>query len=185
MLREMTSQTRLDLITLQSWTHEVCLMVEASKRRKGCTSPASGFVLFRRICNFWGCCSLAYSSSHQVFKTLQSCRGVSFSLYHLFVCLLYCSHELSLIQKLNSKMAFRRKQHICSSFSTLQFKGSVPPVFPYLLILLLTALLHRSHHRQLLDSRLLFCAANYWQDCVPVWTLSDVGPRRCVVGRAG
>lgn len=82
-------------------------------------------------------------------------------------------------------MAFRKKQHVCSSFSTLQFKGSVPAVFSYLPILLLTALLHRSLRRQLLDSRLRFCAANYWQDCVPVWTLSDVGLRRCVMGHTG
>lgn len=116
-------------------------------------------------------------------KSLRHCSHVggcpSVCPYHPFVCLLYCSHGF------NSKMAFRKNQHICSTFSTLRFKGCVPPVFPYLPILLLTALLHRSLHRQLLNSRLLFCAANCWQDRVPVWTLSDVGLRRCVMGRAG
>lgn len=119
-------------------------------------------------------------------KSLRHCSHVrecpSVRIIPLYICSVAA---MSLIQKFNSKMAFRKKQHICSSFSTLQFKGSVPPVFPYILVLLLTALLHRSLRRQLLDSRLLFCAANYWQDCVPVWTLSDVGLRRCVMGRAG
>lgn len=153
-------------------------MAEASKRRrKSYSSTPSGFVLFVE--------SVTFGSHWPTFhlRSLRHCSHVgecpSVRLYHPFVCLLCCSHEF------NSKMAFRKKQHVCSSFSTLQFKGSVPPVFPYLPILLLTALLHRSLRRQLLDSWLLFCAANYWQDCVPVWTLSDVGLRLCVMGHAG
>lgn len=72
MLREMTSQTRLDLITLQSWTQEVCLMVKASKRRR--KSYASTAVL---------CCFVESVTFGAVARWLT---------FHLIKSLRHCSH---------------------------------------------------------------------------------------------